>query len=215
MRTTAPAARWRREHPLQHPLEQPDPVLVQPDDARPHDRATPAAGQPDSVTIAGSLQSELGCASDWDPTCAATHLTYDANDTVWRGTFMPAAGDYEYKAALDDSWDENYGLHATLSRLNIPLAASGGSVKFLLLARDHQATDNVNSVIATAPGDYQSELGCSGDWDPSCLRSWLQDPRTRATFGICKLEATLPAGATRPRRRSTKAGTRTTAPAAS
>ena len=65
------------------------------------------------MTIAGSLQSELGCASDWDPTCAATHLTYDANDTAWQGTFMPAAGDYEYKAALDDSWDENYGLHAT------------------------------------------------------------------------------------------------------
>ena len=30
---------------------------------------------PDFVTIAGSLQSELGCAGDWDPTCAATHLT--------------------------------------------------------------------------------------------------------------------------------------------
>ncbi len=26
------------------------------------------------------------------------------------------------------------------------------------------------------PGSFQSELGCPGDWDPSCLRSWLQDP---------------------------------------
>ncbi len=32
-----------------------------------------------------------------------------------------------------------------------------------------------NSVIAVAPGSFQSELGCAGDWDPACLRSWLQD----------------------------------------
>src|SRR5213078_3305650 len=37
-------------------------------------------------------------------------------------------------------------------------------------------TDNHNSVIAVAPGSFQSELGCPSDWDPSCLRSWLQDP---------------------------------------
>ena len=34
--------------------------------------------QPTAVTIAGSLQSELGCPGDWQPDCAATHLTYDA-----------------------------------------------------------------------------------------------------------------------------------------
>ena len=26
------------------------------------------------------------------------------------------------------------------------------------------------------PGSFQSELGCAADWDPGCLRSWLQDP---------------------------------------
>jgi Ca2+-binding RTX toxin-like protein len=41
---------------------------------------------------------------------------------------------------------------------------------------EHWITDSHGSVIATAPGNYQSELGCSGDWDPSCLRSWLEDP---------------------------------------
>ena len=70
---------------------------------------------PASVTIAGSLQSELGCAGDWDPACAATHLTYDAADDVWQGTWNVPAGSYEYKAALNDSWTENYGLHAALA----------------------------------------------------------------------------------------------------
>src|SRR4030095_7802112 len=27
-----------------------------------------------TVTLAGSLQSELGCGADWDPACPATHL---------------------------------------------------------------------------------------------------------------------------------------------
>src|SRR6476619_2501844 len=63
---------------------------------------------PTNVTIAGSLQSELGCPDDWQPDCAATHLTYDAGDDVWQGTFSPPVGSYEYKAALNNGWDENY-----------------------------------------------------------------------------------------------------------
>ena len=35
---------------------------------------------PGSVTIAGSLQSELGCPGDWQPECAATNLTFDTDD---------------------------------------------------------------------------------------------------------------------------------------
>ena len=69
-------------------------------------------------------QSEAGCAGDWDPGCAATHLTYDAGDDVWQGTFSLPAGSYEYKAALNDSWDENYGLHAAPNGANIPLDRS-------------------------------------------------------------------------------------------
>ena len=148
---------------------------------------------PTSVTVAGSLQSELGCAGDWDPACAATHLAYDAGDDVWQGTWAVPAGGYEYKAALNDSWIENYGLHAAPGGANIPLnLAAASSVKFYYDHKSHWITDNVNSVIAVAPGSFQSELGCSGDWDPGCLRSWLQDPDGD---GIYTFETTaLPAG---------------------
>src|SRR5438270_3213379 len=67
-----------------------------------------ASPNPTSVTLVGSLQSELGCAGDWDPSCAATHFTYDATDDVWQGTWTVPTGSWEYKAALNDSWDENY-----------------------------------------------------------------------------------------------------------
>ena len=131
---------------------------------------------PSSVTIAGSLQSELGCAGDWDPACATTHLTYDANDDVWQGTWTVPAGSYEYKAALNDNWTENYGLHAASGGANIPLALGANtSVKFYYDHKTHWITDNHNSIIATVPGSFQSELGCPGDWQPDCLRSWLED----------------------------------------
>ncbi len=46
-----------------------------------------------------------GAPGDWDPACAVTHLSYDASDDVWQGTFSLPAGSYEYKAALNDSLD--------------------------------------------------------------------------------------------------------------
>ena len=131
---------------------------------------------PTSVTVAGSLQSEAGCPTDWDPTCATTHLTYDAGDDVWQGTFALPAGSYEYKAALNDAWDENYGLHAVAGGANIPLTVpSADDVKFYYDHKSNWITDNKSSVIAVAPGSFQSEVGCPADWDPGCLRSWLQD----------------------------------------
>src|SRR5215475_2593516 len=104
---------------------------------------------PTSVTVAGSLQSELGCPGDWQPDCATTHLAYDASDDVWQGTFMVPAGSWEYKAPLNNAWDENYGLHAVRDGANIPLnLAAATSVKFYYDHKTHWITDNHNSVIA-------------------------------------------------------------------
>ena len=148
---------------------------------------------PTSVTVAGDLQSEVGCAGDWDPACAATHLTYDASDDVWQGTFSLPAGNYQYKAALNNAWDENYGLHAVLGGDNIPVSLpQAAAVKFYYDHKTHWITDNQSTPIPVAVGDFQSELGCPGDWQPDCLRSWLEDPDGN---GIATFETTaLPAG---------------------
>ncbi len=132
---------------------------------------------PAAVAIAGSLQSELGCPGDWQPECAATELAFDAEDGVWQGSFNVPAGAWEYKAPLNDLWDENYGANAQLNGANIALALGAATdVKFYYDHDTHWVTDNVNSTIATAAGSFQSALGCSGDWQPDCLQSWLQDP---------------------------------------
>jgi len=71
-----------------------------------------------SVTVAGSLQSEIGCVNaagqptDWDPACAASHLAFDKTDGQWHGTWTLPAGSYEWKGAINDSWTENYGTSA-------------------------------------------------------------------------------------------------------
>jgi hypothetical protein len=132
---------------------------------------------PSSVTVAGNLQDELGCPGDWQPDCAATQLGFDAEDGVWQGTFNIPAGNWEYKAPLNDSWDENYGANAQQNGANIPLnLGSDTDVKFYYDHETHWITDNVNSRIVTAAGSFQDELGCPGDWQPWCLQTWLQDP---------------------------------------
>lgn len=147
---------------------------------------------PLTVTIVGNLQSELGASGDWDPAAAATHLTYDANDHVWQASFVVPAGNWEYKVALNDSWDENYGFHAQQNGANIQLfLAEPTTVKFYYDHETHWVTDNMNSVIATVPGNFQSELGNSGDWDPGGLCTWLQDPDGN---GFYEFTAVLPAG---------------------
>ena len=138
---------------------------------------------PTSVTIAGSFQSELGCPGDWQADCGNTSLVYEASDDVWQGTFSVPAGGWEYKAALNNSWDENYGANAQQNGANINLnLAAETSVKFYYDHKSHWVTDNVNSRIATAPGSYQSEIGCPDDWQQDCLRSWLEDPDGDGTY---------------------------------
>jgi hypothetical protein len=140
---------------------------------------------PTSVTIAGDLQSELGCPGDWDPACATTHLSYDAGDDVWQGVFNVPAGSWQYKAALNDSWTESYGANAMSPGANLALnLGTATNVKFYYDHKTHWVTSNQNAVIATVPGSFQSELGCPGDWDPGCLRSWLQDPDGDNTYSF-------------------------------
>ena len=142
-----------------------------------------AAPFPDSVVIPGTIQSVLGCAGDWDPGCANTALTFSEEDQLWVGSFDIPAGAYEYKVALNGSWDVNFGQDAGQGGANIPLVLEEDrTVNFFFDNQTGWVADNANNLIANVPGSFQSELGCSEDWMPSCLRSWLQDPDGDGVF---------------------------------
>ncbi len=139
--------------------------------------------QPGAVSVPGSFNSEVGCPGDWQPECPAIDMTLDNEDLVWKKTFegdqaIPAGG-YAYKVAIDDSWDVNYGAGGEPNGADIGLTVPAGtdSVTFYYSEATHWITNSLATPhIYVAPGSFQSELGCPGDWQPDCMRSWLQDP---------------------------------------
>ena len=98
---------------------------------------------PSGVALVGSLQSKIGCPGDWQPECASSQLTYDAGDAIWQGSFAIPAGSYEYKVALNNTWDENYGANAQRGGNNIPLILGADTtVKFYYDHESHWITSN-------------------------------------------------------------------------
>jgi hypothetical protein len=145
-----------------------------------------AAALPTSVTVFGSLQSEAGCPGDFQASCSNTALAYDATDDVWQRTLNLPSGDYQYLAAIDQDLNQLYGENASIGGLNpvdLHLSAST-SVKFYYDDKTHWITDNVGSIIVVLAGSFQSELGCPGDFDPGCLRSWLEDPDGNGIYSL-------------------------------
>ncbi|SEM80780.1 alpha-1,6-glucosidases, pullulanase-type [Stigmatella aurantiaca] len=131
-----------------------------------------AAQVPTSVTVIGDFQSEVGCASDWDPACAATQITLGPQDGIWRKGFEVPAGTWKYKVALNGSLSETYGGPGGAD-LTLTLA-SASQVKFYFEQATQWVTSSQNTPIVTAAGSFQAELGCPGDWQPDCLKTWLR-----------------------------------------
>ncbi|MEJ1192575.1 alpha-amylase family glycosyl hydrolase [Pseudarthrobacter sp. CCNWLW207] len=152
------------------------------------------APQPDSVTVAGNLNLQMGC-GEWDPACPQAMMTLDPADKIWRLTVDLPAGQYEYKAALNGNWDVNYGAGGVLNGANIVLDHPGGPVTFRYDNSSHILTAvyaaQQPGAVAIA-GSLDTELGCAADWDPACDQAQLTlDPATL----VWKLSVpALPAG---------------------
>jgi len=166
----------------------------------PEPEPTPGGGggtgpvtQPSAVSVPGSHNSEMGCPGDWQPDCAQAQMSLDAADLVWKKTVTLPEGGYAYKAAIDGTWDENYGAGGARGGADIPLTvpAGGTTVTFYYEHGSHWITSDADGPIVTLAGSMQSELGCPGDWDPACMRGWLKDPDGDGTYTFA---GTLPAG---------------------
>lgn len=155
--------------------------------------ASPNLPSPKSVTIAGTFQTQLGCSENWQPPCSETNLKYDPIDDLWKATLALDAGKYEYKAALNGSWDDNFGRYATYNGENIPLELTEDSqVTFFYNHNTGWISNNINSLIANVPGSYQTAIGCPGTWLPDCLRSLLEDPDEDGIYSY--ITTYIPAG---------------------
>ena len=151
----------------------------------------PPAVQPGAVAIAGTPNTEMGCPADWEPWCDQAQMTLDGNDKIWKKQSTLPAGPYAYKAALDKAWTENYGAGGVRDGANISFETDG-TVTFYYDPTTHWATSDEEGPIITVPGAFQSELGCSADWDPACMRPWLQDKDGDGVYAL--ITTKIPAG---------------------
>ncbi|MGC5165784.1 pullulanase-type alpha-1,6-glucosidase [Luteimicrobium sp. DT211] len=135
-----------------------------------------SAADAQHVSIPGSHNTAMGCASDWDVSCAQAELT-QRPDGVWSRTYDLPAGSYEYKAALNDSWDVSYGVGGAQGGGNIPYTTDGAKpVTFFYDPVTHWATNTAADPIVSAVGDFQTQLGCASADQADCLGAWLEDP---------------------------------------
>src|SRR5215207_11719339 len=121
---------------------------------------------PGTVALVGTLQSELGCPGDWQPECPQTRLEPVAGSPGrFRATFDLPAGAYEYKVALNNSWDENYGAGGAPGGANIALTASGGPVAFTYDHRTHVISDDAPRPLQAVRGAHWLRAGLIA-WRP-------------------------------------------------
>ncbi|WP_164015958.1 Ig-like domain repeat protein [Pyxidicoccus trucidator] len=107
------------------------------------------------AVLAGSLQTELGCPSDWAPACMLTWLKDIDGDGV-QELIIPSlpAGTYELKVAHHESWAENYGADGVFDGANISFTvpAPGQPIRFRYETWSHRLAIQVAAPTITTLG---------------------------------------------------------------
>ena len=116
--------------------------------------AAPARAADATVALVGSLQSELGCPGDWQPDCAATELLPTGQAGRYAADFLVPAGSWDYKVALNDTWDVAWGKAGGGD--NAPLTIAGDS----LLRFTY---DDASHLIGVAPVDLTGGYTAADD----------------------------------------------------
>jgi hypothetical protein len=104
------------------------------------------ATAPDAVALAGNFGHRLG-AEDWAPGADQVQMAYSPVSQRWELTAQLPAGTYEYKVAIDRSWEENYGAFGVRGGANHELRHDGGVVTFRY---DHSSKDVEVTVLEGA-----------------------------------------------------------------
>ncbi|MGZ3924666.1 MAG: pullulanase X25 domain-containing protein [Flavisolibacter sp.] len=140
------------------------------------------------VVLVGSFQSILGCASAWDANCLNTALTYSSTSGLFENDFAIPPGYYEYRVVLNGDWaGQNFGFDGMPNAPNYSLyVPCSGTVHFAYNPVTHQVTSEVRSArpeTVVVAGSFQSEVGCSGDWQPDCNNTRMHfDPNYQEWF---------------------------------
>ncbi len=146
------------------------------------------------ATVAGNFQSQLG-GGDWSPDNLRTMLWQEAPGSDWYSfTATVPAGNWEYKVARDEMWNESYpGGNVALN------LAEESPVTFRYNCADNTVEHTTDAPPPTpawvVAGSFQDDLPVSaacGDWNNTCLQTGMEDNNGD---GVYRLEGDgLPAG---------------------
>jgi hypothetical protein len=148
------------------------------------------------VVLAGTFQDELGCSSDWDANCTNTALHYSAATGLFENDFTIPAGYFEFRAVLNNDWANNFGSDGLPTGGNYSLYVDcPRKIRFSYnplthVVRWYNVNASINTVVAA--GSFQSEVGCSGDWQPDCNNTRMHYDPTYGTWITDTLH--IPAG---------------------
>lgn len=155
---------------------------------------------PETVTLVGNFQSQIGCPAEWDPTCVASQLNPRRDGIRWEADFILEPGDYEYKVAINGSWAENYGANGVRDGANVAFSLdSRRTVRFqyidtfgyLVSDFDEPALPNADGIFlptsVTLSGTFQNLVGCETAWMAECIWTEMVDVR----YGLYSLEFEL------------------------
>lgn len=138
----------------------------------------PTSAEGRVVTLVGNLQDELGGSGEWNPDESATQMKQQENGKYILSGTLPA-GNYEYKIAINGSWDENYGVNGAPGGDNYMLSIDNErQVTFIYDDSTHRVTVPIELPDDQKPrivGDIQPELYAGGDWAPDQSTAILQD----------------------------------------
>lgn len=139
------------------------------------------------VNVPGTYQPDVGCDS-WDPNCPITQMALDPNDNIFKITALDVINSpLLYVASIGRDWEEEWanGYHSfRRDALYLESSLPYPDVETINVRFYYDDDANIvqgrvigdpESHVFVASGDFQSEIGCSADNDPACMRTWLHD----------------------------------------
>lgn len=140
----------------------------------------PAQAEETKVVLAGNLQHLFG-GSDWAPDNYNTQMV-DDGDGYYHFTGTLPKGEYEYKIALNGSWNENYGKGGVRGGENIKITVSEErEVTFYFNLNTHAIADTTtytplpNDQLPRLVGTIQLGIGEANAWDPAGATALMRD----------------------------------------
>ena len=167
-------------------------AVVKPPTQTVPDSGDPPATQPGAVAIAGTLNSEMGCPADWEPWCDQAQMTLDANDKIWKKTVHPAGGPVRLQGGPGPGLDrELRRRRGPGRRQHLVRDRRHGD---LLLRPDHALGDlgRAGRRSSRCPARSRASSAARADWDPACMRPWLQDKDGDGVYAL--ITTRIPAG---------------------